>query len=215
MMILRWVPLALTLGALSSCALFGRGDGGDVHDIEGMAPSKVSLEEKIEKCRRKPTRECRDDVLRSGLAFYDHAFMDLKLYLLGTAADSRAADDAFLVGDLMIAAASSRESQPSKLADMSMVGAFLAGLKSVFLGEDDEDDRPRNSTVLVTVMEAVRDEVRDRIETKLVPNNRVTLDVYPLDTAFADLREYGIAGTVEGANARNAKLVSMALATAQ
>ena len=214
MMILRWTPLILTLSALSACALLGRGTE-DVHDVEGMAPSKSSLEEKIDECRGTPTKECRDDVLSTGLAYYDHAFMDLKLYLLGTAGDARAADNAFLVGDLVIAAASSRESQPSKLADMSMVGAFLAGLKSVFFGEDDEDDRPRNSTVLVTVMESVRDEVRGRIEDKLVPSDRVSLDVYPLDTAFADLREYGVAGTVEGANARNAKLVSTALAVAQ
>ncbi|MCY4014039.1 MAG: hypothetical protein OXG82_15150 [Gammaproteobacteria bacterium] len=202
----------LCTSLLSGCALFGIGGNGKTLHPDGLAPSLDHLQSMIRDCRRDPAEECRDNTLQTGMAHYDNAFMDLKEHLLGVGDESRAADSSFLVGDLVIAAASSRESQPSKLADMSALGAFLAGLKSVFFGDGDVDDRPRNATVLVNVMESERLAIARDIKQNIRPTDRTSLDEYPLDTALADLRRYGVAGTVEGATARNAQLVSSALA---
>jgi len=201
----------LCTSLLSGCALFGIGENAKTLHPDGLAPSLDHLESVIRDCRRDPDDGCRDNALQTGMAYYDNAFMDLKEYLLGVADESRTADSSFLVGDLVIAAASARESQPSKLADMSALGAFLAGLKSAFFGDDD-DDRPRNATVLVNVMESERLAIAREIKQNIRPSNRTSLNEYPLATALADLRRYGVAGTVEGATVRNAQLVSSALA---
>ncbi|MCY3837226.1 MAG: hypothetical protein OXH09_00995 [Gammaproteobacteria bacterium] len=70
--------------ASSGCAMFGQNGNGNGDDEEDAAiadkllPNAQKIIEKIDSCRGKPDDGCRNDILKLGLAYYEHKFLDRK-----------------------------------------------------------------------------------------------------------------------------------------
>ena len=77
------LPAAAILIALASsgCATLDHkhdGDGGDTKDTiaDKLRPDAQKIIDKIDCCKDDPKDACRNDVLKLGLAYYEHKFLD-------------------------------------------------------------------------------------------------------------------------------------------
>ena len=50
----------------------------DTNHLLSLAPDVDEINIKINSCKAKPTKDCRNDILQQGLAYYEHLFLDRK-----------------------------------------------------------------------------------------------------------------------------------------
>ena len=200
-------------GVLALCFVSGCTTGGTdtttawtVSSIP-LAPDEDYVMRLIAACREAPTTECRDKTVDACKGHIDGAYYEAKEAFLsgGGGGDAEAWWTTVPVLNLVFATASSRETQTSKVADMSAATALLNGVQSIFRRPDDQDRLLDDKEVLVAQMEAGRKQVAQSIDLKSI---RPIAD-YTLEQALSDLGRYRMAGTPTEARTRLASLLGI------
>ena len=171
-----------------------------------LAPSADYVHGLIDACRAEPTRQCRDATADAALAYLDDFYSKAKKgYLASGGGDRSKWWQSVPVLNLIFATASSRESQTSKVADMSAATALLNGITSIFRRPDDKATLLQDKGIVAAQM----DEDRSAIATRIALGLTQDLAHYSLEDALADLGRYRDAGTPEVAKAKLANLLGI------
>ena len=196
----------LALYLLARCATGGTNTTWIVSDI-ALAPDQAYVTRLIAACREMSTKTCRDKTVDASMGHFDGVYYQAKKeFLNGGGGDG---DDAWWTAvpvlNLIFATASSRESQSSKVADMSAATALLNGIRSIFRRPDDKDKLLEDQDVLVAQMEEDREQIAQMINIKLTRG----IEEYTLEQALSDLGRYRMAGTLTEARMRLASLLGI------
>ena len=173
-----------------------------------LAPSAEYVKGLIDACRQEPTRSCRDRTVDAAQAHLDDLYYQAKKAYLGSNGGGGSRDrwwQSIPVLNLIFATASSRESQTSKVADMSAATAVLNGLRAIFRRPEDKYNILKDKKVLVAQME----KDRAAISTEIALQVTRPVEQYTLEDALADLGRYRDAGTPDVAKIELAKLLGI------
>ena len=196
----------LALYLLAGCATGGTDTTWIVSDV-ALAPDQAYVTSLISACREMPTKTCRDKTVDACKGHFDGVHYEAKkAFLSGGGGDG---DDAWWTAvpvlNLIFATASSRETQGSKVADMSAATALLNGIQSIFRRPDDKDKLLEDKDVLLAQMEEDREHIAQLIDIKSIRG----IEDYTLEQALSDLGRYRVAGTPTEARTRLAILLGI------
>ncbi len=190
---------------LAGCATGGTDTTWIVSDV-ALAPDQAYVTSLIAACREMPTKTCRDKTVDACKGHFDGVYYEAKkVFLSGGGGDGDAWWSGVPVLNLIFATASSRESQGSKVADLSAATALLNGIQSIFRRPDDKDKLLEDKDVLVAQMEEDRERIAKLMEIKSIRG----IEDYTLEQALSDLGGYRMAGTPTEARVRLASLLGI------
>ena len=194
------LAFALILPLLAGCAASGGSSSKWIVSGIALAPDEAYVVELIANCRATPTKACRDRAVDACIGLIDGVYYEAKAGFL--AGGGASPDDqwwSFIpVLNLVFAVASSRESQASKVADMSAGTALLNGFRSIFRRPQDKGRLLDDKDVLVAQMEDDRERIAQLIEIKSMRD----IEGYTLEQALSDVGRYRAAGTPGEARSR-------------
>ncbi len=203
------LTFALVAFLLPGCTSSGNAGKPEIWTVSGisLAPDESYVNGLIASCRNAPNKVCRDRTIHAGKGHLDGQYHEAKAAFLAGSNDNDGDHwwASVPVLNLIFATASSRESQGSKVADMSAATALLNGIRSIFRRPDDQDRILEDKGVLLAQMEDSREEVAQQIEIGLSRS----LEDYTLEEALTDLQRYRAAGTPAEARAQLARLLGI------
>ena len=196
----------LALYLLAGCATGGTNTTWIVSDV-ALAPDQAYVTSLIAACRELPTKTCRDKTVDACKGHIDGVYHEAKTEFLrgGVRDGGEAWWHAVPVLNLFFATASSRESQSSKVADMSAATALLNGIRSIFQRPNDKGKLLEDKDVLVAQMEEDREQMAQLIDIKSTRG----IEDYTLEQALSDVGRYRMAGTPTEARMRLANLLGI------
>lgn len=173
------LPTAAMLIALASsgCALLGQegDDGGDTDTIAAsLIPDAQNIVTKITCCRTTPDAACRNEILKLGLAYYEHKFLDRSPSRTKRRGDRTIGTTEDVVS-VVLPVVSLKDSEEDRLP------AFYPLLRIVraLIGLEDEQAK---------LAQAESDLLRSKIEIR--EKFPLGIDDYSLEEALLDLARY-------------------------